>query len=57
VRTTDIHYQYTLVGHRIRGGFAGSLRYVEIDGYGLPQSTVCASTLLSWTAHPSKVFR
>jgi hypothetical protein len=53
---SDIHYSYLLTGHRIRGGFAGTLNYVEIDGYHLPDRTKCASTLLHWTAHRGGIF-
>jgi hypothetical protein len=59
VRLFDVHYTYTLQGHRTPDGFAGTLNYVEIDGYYLPppQPQTCASTLLHWTAHPSTIFR
>ncbi len=55
---SDIHYHYLLKGHRTPNGFAGTLNYVEIDGYHLPppQPKTCPSTLLHWTAHPGGTF-
>jgi hypothetical protein len=57
VQTTDIHYSYTLTGKRVTGGFAGTLRYVEHVGIGLPNPGTCDSTLLHWTARRGGIFR
>ncbi len=45
-------YRYALVGHAVRGGFAGTFRYVEVSSYTNP-ATVCDSSLLHWRVHPS----
>jgi hypothetical protein len=50
-QTSDIHYRYTVKGHRTRTGFAGTLNYVETDNYYLYDATTCGSGLLHWTAH------
>jgi hypothetical protein len=56
VQTTDIHYEYTLEGRRTRVGFAGTLNYVETDGYYLFGPTTCSSGVLHWTAHRGGIF-
>jgi hypothetical protein len=57
VKASSVHYSYTLEGHRITDGFAGTLQYVERDGIFTPRPTTCASTLLHWTAHRGGIFR
>lgn len=55
--TTGISYVYTLTGHRIRRGFAGTLRYVEHDATSDGHTSTCDSTLLPWEARQTDVFR
>jgi hypothetical protein len=47
-----ITYHYTLSGHRVHNGYAGTFHYLEVSTYTDP-SIVCDSTVLHWTARPS----
>ena len=45
IETNDMHFHFTLSGHVVKGGFAGTFHYVETE-YGV----TCDSTALHWTA-------